>query len=115
MTGAGRLTERVVIQQRADVSDGQGGATTTWSTLATVWAAVLPRPAVAESLQAGAVTATGGYDIEIRYRMDVTAKMRLLWTPYLAAAAKTLEIADTPRPKDGRREFLVFACDEVAA
>lgn len=38
MLNAGELTERIEIQAPVKVSNGRGGFTTTWITLATVWA-----------------------------------------------------------------------------
>jgi len=106
------LTERVTIQQ-ASAAATQARART-WSTLATVWAAVRASGQMgAERVQAGAVRASLRYEVEIQYRADVTPKMRVSWTPYRAAAAKTLEIAVIDR-KDGRAERLLLYCAEAA-
>lgn len=107
---AGALRERVTIQQPTEVADSQGGAALTWSTLATVWAAV--RPWVrggAEYAQAAAVGAHADYEVEINYRTDVTPAMRLSWTPY-AGSAKTLQILEVVAPD---RMRLLLQCSEV--
>lgn len=39
---AGELRDRIVIEQRDDVRDEIGGAATTWSTFAKVWAGIKP-------------------------------------------------------------------------
>ena len=87
------LSERVVIQANTVTSDNQGGRSSSWGTLATVWAHV--RPATTrEAIQARAVSTETQYVVTIRYRADVTVKHRLSWTPSWssATAAKTLQI-----------------------
>jgi SPP1 family predicted phage head-tail adaptor len=111
---AGDLKDRVSIVNPAGTSsaDGRGGRIETPSTLASVWASVTSAaPAPNESLKAGAVTPAVAYVVVIRYRTDVTPKMRLSWTPYLAATAKTLEIQGV-QPFDGGREYLRLDCVE---
>ena len=75
---AGKLRHRIVISQPAEVSDGAGGVTTTWSTLATVWGSVEPLRG-REFLDAAGAQAEVSTRIKIRYRADVTAKMRVVW------------------------------------
>lgn len=110
MAGAGDLTQRVVIQQ------GPAAATQarakTWSTLATVWAAVRPGSSSGETSRAGAMGAENAYEVEIQYRADVTPKMRLSWTPY-GGSAKSLEIKNVHR-KAGVNRRLILACAEAA-
>lgn len=107
MDGAGDLRDRVTIQTLTPGSDGQGGHPVTPSTLATVWAKVTPIRAD-EQLQAAAVGSRIDYDIEIRYRADVTPSMRVLWTPY-HGSQKTLEIRGVT-PKGGLRARTVLRC-----
>lgn len=88
---AGDLRHRVVIQSpsySASTQSGQGVAS--FSTLATVWAAVRPLSG-SERLTTGAVTSEVSYEIEIRQRSDVTPGMRVQWTPY-SGSALTLEV-----------------------
>lgn len=109
MLTAGQLTERVTIQQPSAAAT-QARAVT-WSTLATVWANVTPTRA-SERIQAQALGAQHDYRVTIRYRADITPKMRISWRPYLAAAAKSLQIHGV-QPLDGGRVFLVLECGEV--
>lgn len=113
-TDLGVLRERIVIQQPNTTTDDQGAtvldATTPWATLATVWAAVR-RLSVREQLQAEAIGSHLAYEVEIRYRGDVTPTMRVSWTPY-DGIAKTLEIAGV-LPKRGFPDRLLLACAEV--
>jgi len=95
------LSERVAIQQTSTSSDGQGGRTTSWSTLATVYAKVQPLNS-REAIQARAVASEVAYRVLLRFRSDVDATMRLLWTPSWSSAAgsKTLEIHGVRMQRD---------------
>lgn len=108
---AGLLRERVTIQSKTSVSDGEGGRTPTWSTLATVWAQVEPLR-MGERLQANALGSALTWRVVMRYRADVTPQMRLQWTPRLATAAKTLEVHGV-QPHATDRHGLVLECSEV--
>ncbi len=110
----GTLRDRVVIQQPTETRNTQGGVTQTWGTLATVWANVKAVPRGDEQIAQGRIAAIGDYDVTIRYRADVTPKMRLSWTPYQATAAKTLEI-HAAQPANGERVLLSLACGELAS
>ena len=87
------LTERVTIQENTTSTDNQGGRSSSWGTLATVWAHVRPLTP-RESLQARAITSKTGFVVALRYRSDVTAKMRVSWVPSWSSgtAAKILEV-----------------------
>ena len=87
------LSERVVIQANTVSTDNQGGRSSSWGTLATVWGHVRAAN-TREAIQARAVTSETQYVVTIRYRSDVTPKHRLQWTPSWssATAAKTLQI-----------------------
>ena len=72
------LNQRVAIQKMTRVSDGQGGWTTTWATIATVWAKIKPKGG-REQYFGEAVREVVTHEICIRKRNDVTtADMRLL-------------------------------------
>lgn len=73
---AGRLRHRVTLQSAADTADGGGGFTTTWSDVATVWAAIEPL-AARERLFAQQLENPVTHRVTIRYRAGVTATMRL--------------------------------------
>lgn len=102
---AGQLDRRVTIQQRAAGVDTYGQPSTTWETLATVWAWVkAPSGAslaerVAADRQASLVT----YSVRIRYRADVTAGMRLL------VGSDTWDI-DSVVIDHARREYVDLVC-----
>ena len=116
---AGTLRERVQIQTRSTTPDTQGGRAVTWvdlisgsaSVVTKLWASVLPEGGT-ERVAAAAQGAVQRFAVVIRYRADVTPAMRLSWTPFGYAAAKTLQI-HTVQPLDGGRVFLMLACSEV--
>ena len=87
------FSERVTIQVNTVTGDTQGGRSSSWGTLATVWAHV--RAATTkEAITARSVTSERQYVVTVRYRTDVTAKNRVTWTPSWSSgtAAKTLQI-----------------------
>lgn len=77
---ASRLRERVTIEQPERTPDGYGGQEVSWSTLATVFAEVVPLTQnVRERSIADQVRAVAAYRVRIRARDDVDASMRLQW------------------------------------
>jgi SPP1 family predicted phage head-tail adaptor len=113
------LDDRVSILKRSTTADGQGGRTTSWVDLVTesttaltrLFAHILPLD-VSERIQAAAVGSHMAYTVTMNYRADITAKMRVQWTPYKSTTAKTLEIHGV-NAKDGGRTWLVLDCAEV--
>jgi SPP1 family predicted phage head-tail adaptor len=73
---AGDLRHRVVIESPTRTSDGAGGSTTEWNTVAEIWAAIWSRT-VDEDFTLDRVAGTASHDIWIRYRSDVTPDMRI--------------------------------------
>jgi SPP1 family predicted phage head-tail adaptor len=118
-TTTASLRDRVSILKRADTADGQGGRATSWVDLLTESATGLTRFAAqvlplraSERLEAAAIGATLSDAVVLRYRADITPSMRVSWRPYLAAAAKTLEIHGI-HAVDGGRAFVRLECAEV--
>lgn len=73
---AGDLKKRITFVREQRAPDGYGGMTTTWVTVATVWAAVWPMSAkelVAGQQVKGEIT----HKIRIRFRRDITTAMRI--------------------------------------
>lgn len=73
----GDLRHRVRIEAASRVSDGGGGATVSWTTVAEVWAAIWPR-ASDEVFQSDRVAGKATHDIWIRHRSDVKPEMRIV-------------------------------------
>ena len=70
------LNRRVTLEAQALAPDGGGGFTASWSTLATVWAAIEPISG-ADVFGPDASEARVKYRIIIRRRTDVIAGMRV--------------------------------------
>ena len=75
----GDLNKRIEIQAQTKVSDGMGGFTVTWqSVAASVPAAIWPVSAK-EQLQAMGQTMTITHRVRIRYRSILRASWRIAW------------------------------------
>lgn len=74
----GRLDQRVTLQRRARVADGQGGYTETWVALRTVWASVRALSG-REREYAAAAQAPATYRVTIRRYAELTAADRVVW------------------------------------
>lgn len=101
---AGRLRHRLVIQTPTETTDSMGGQTIAWNTLATVWATIAPLRG-AEYMEAQAVEAAVSTRITIRYRADVTPRMRATWDGH------TYEILDVVH--DERRTMTEMMVKEL--
>lgn len=77
MMDPGQMTERITIQRAALTTDRTGGASVSWSTLATVWAAVRTKGG-SEALEDGRMNATTQTAFTI-YTRDVTEADRIVW------------------------------------
>ena len=78
MTNPGRLDRRIVIEQNTPDQDATGQEIESWAELATVWAEVVPvgGSEVFQAKQFGAETVK---KFRIRWRGDVTPKMRVVY------------------------------------
>lgn len=102
---AGRLRQRVTIQQKSVARDGYGAETVTWTTLATVWASVEPLRGreFSEMRQTQAAIDTR---IRLRFREDIEPQMRASWDGH------TYDIEAIIQPAYDRRETQLM-CQEV--
>lgn len=107
---AGTLRERLTIQVNTPVQDSYGEPVESWASIGTnptVWGSVLSR-ASGERFITGAeqLQATVSHTVRIRYRDDVTVKMRLQWR-----STRFLYIENIVDP-DGRKADLILMCRE---
>ena len=72
------LNERVRLERRVRTNDAGGGASVSWTAVATLWANVAPQ-ASAEGQDAEARRILTRYLIVVRRRADVAAGMRIVW------------------------------------
>lgn len=98
----GELNQRITIQRATVTTNDYGEEITTWGTLGKAWAAirnVLQREPFAAEQFVSVVTTS----FTLRYRTDVTAKMRVL------CDGKIYEIDSSADP-DGARRFIELQC-----
>lgn len=102
-----KLRERVRIERPVETRDDTGASIQSWQVLATVWADVTPLNG-REALMAMQMEDRQSHRVTIRYRTDVTAKMRMIWRE------ETLNIRAL-RNKDKRRRFLEIDVEQGVA
>jgi SPP1 family predicted phage head-tail adaptor len=73
---AGRLKHEMTLEEPVETSDGAGGFTTVWTSVATLWARLEPLDPAREAW-AGRDAAEQTHRITIRFRDDVKQGMRL--------------------------------------
>lgn len=81
MARAGRLDQRITLQEKQRTADGIGGFTDALSnigTTPTVWAKVEPKSG-SEDLSEGRMNAVGMYVFTVRTRTDLNESMVILW------------------------------------
>jgi len=107
---SGTLRERVTIQAATVSQDTYGEPIETWGNLATnptVWASVGSRASGERFISGGEqLMANVSHTVRIRYRTDVTVKMRLQWR-----TSRYLYVENVVDP-DGRKADLVLMCSE---
>lgn len=108
MLQAGKLRHRVTLQRQAETQDSATGAVVvSWQNVATVWAAIEPvsaREFIASQSEVSRVTTR----ITIRYRSDITSKMRL----YHSAKDAFYNIEGVLSDKDSGLEYITLPCSE---
>lgn len=108
MIQAGKLRHRVVIQKPVETQDqNDGSVIVRWEDIATVWASIEPLSAkefIAAQAEASKVTTR----ITVRYRNDVTAKMRL----YHPAKGFYYNIEGVLSDRTSGLEYLTLPCSE---
>jgi SPP1 family predicted phage head-tail adaptor len=104
----GEMRHRVTIQTLTETSDGQGGQTQSWATLATVWGKLEPVKA-SEKAFAQRLQYARSHVLWIRHRTDIsmlTGNMNRIQFD-----SRTWQIKGIRRP-DERKFFLILDLDE---
>lgn len=73
-----RLDHEITIQSQENVSDGEGGFSTTWTDEAVIWAGREDKSG-REFRAAGTLNAETSTLFKIRYRTDLLPTMRIKW------------------------------------
>lgn len=98
------LRHRIVFERVAKVTDGMGGWTTVWSTVATVWAKVEPVSA-SERIYSQRIETQRSHKVVIRYRNDITTDMRFTYS------GRTFQVKGVSIP-DERKVYLFIDAEE---
>jgi SPP1 family predicted phage head-tail adaptor len=104
MIQAGTLNERITFQQATETRNVLGEMVPVWSDIATVWARV-EGVSAREYLSAGQMDVTITHKVTIRYRSELTQKMRVIWR------GRTLEIVSLLEHDNRTRHELI--CTET--
>jgi SPP1 family predicted phage head-tail adaptor len=108
---SGRLRHQMELQEQVQAQDATTGVTTvTWSTVATVWAAIEPLSA-REFVESAANQSQVSARVTIRYRAGVTAAMRLAHMVD-GVAGRIYNIEGVLADKDSGMEYLTLPVSE---
>jgi SPP1 family predicted phage head-tail adaptor len=109
VTTAGRMRQRIFVEQETSVSDNQGGRTAlAWSTFLKAWAEVAPKMGQARllAMNAGTVNPT---EVTLRYRAGINSKMRVR----LEKDNRILKIVSVINVEE-LKQFTLLECSEVS-
>jgi SPP1 family predicted phage head-tail adaptor len=101
---AGRLRERVTVQQAAETRNALGETVLSWSTFAERWASV-EGVSAREALAAGQQDVTITHRVRMRHVSGMTQNMRIYWRSRTLNIISLLEY-------DNRSEHVAI-CEEV--
>lgn len=104
MTRLSELRHRLTLQEVQRVSDGAGGATTSWTDVAEVWAQLTPAGG-SEGVEAGRLAGKLAYEVVLRYRDGVRPAMRFVF------GTRVFEILTAANVGE-RRRWLRCLCEE---
>lgn len=102
--GAGRLRDRIVIQDVTVTKDAYGASTEVWADWKTVWGRNVVRWSGEKDYDQQTQNITRMV-FEIRYLSGVTAKKRILWD------GRTFDIEGVTNP-DGLKKYMHVTCEE---
>jgi SPP1 family predicted phage head-tail adaptor len=100
----GQMTARLDLEAPAETSDGQGGATVAFASVASLWARIEPVSEIREE-QAGGDIFTLTHRIWLRFRRDIQSGMRL-------RKGERIFTIGAWRDPDERGNYLVCLCEE---
>lgn len=104
MTGLGDLRHRLTLEEAQRVSDGAGGHTETWVSVAAVWAAMRPSGG-GEGVDSGRLAGRVSHVITLRYRDGVTPAMRFRQDTRVFHILAAID-------EDARHHWLRCLCEE---
>lgn len=101
------LRHRITFQKPVEMPDGYKGHTVNWQDMVTVWASVEPLSIIAtrEYFDSQQIKADIMHKVKIRYREDVTLKMRIKHRGRVLEIKSIIDLNE-------RRETLEILCKE---
>ncbi len=100
------MNKRVKLQSPSRSSDEAGGATVTWTDVASIWAAIEPLTGKEPYVVAQQLQGQVSHKVTIRYRSGLTPGMRVLYD------SRIFDVKSVIDPKE-RHSILILACEEV--
>lgn len=100
----GKLRHRITFQEHLKTPDGYKGHTTEWTNFVMVWASIEPLTG-REFFAAHQIKAEVTHRVKIRYRDDITVKMRIQFGVRVFDIESILDIKE-------RHEVLEILCRE---
>ncbi|MBI3419259.1 MAG: phage head closure protein [Proteobacteria bacterium] len=107
MSAIGEFREKLSLQEETRVADTGGGASLSWSEVASVWGAVEPLSGH-ENIQGEGLSSVQLYKILLRYRGELGVSMRVVWD------SRVLNIRSL-REVDARGRLLEILAEEGVA
>lgn len=107
---AGRLRHQVALQRPTGTLNEFGDPVGTWSTIATLWAAVEPLSG-REYLAGQTVQSEVSHRITVRYFAGITPRDRIVWTDPSTGLDRTFDIRAVI-DRDERHAALEIMCTE---
>lgn len=105
---AGQLRHRIEFQERNEARGAQGGVVESWTTLAFRWAKIIPL-AGQELINAQQIVNTVTHRVELRYWVDLTAKLRIVFKGRIFGIENVMNL------NERNIEHHCFCTEEVAA
>lgn len=103
---AGRLNQRIVLQQNAETQDSIGAAVASWSTFTTLWAQARALTG-AERHVADQQDAKVDHEFVVRHTAGITPGMRISWD------SRTFEIVAAFDPNGIKERLVILAREDV--
>lgn len=100
----GQLRHCLILEAADRTPDGGGGASESWSSVATIWASITPTGGT-EGLDADALSSRMTHEIVFRHRPGVSAAMRLRSGTRLFDIAAAIDVGE-------RRRWIKCLCVE---
>ncbi len=108
---AGKLDQRITIQEVTEAADGSGGVTQTWSDVVRQLPAGIQTANGSEQWRAAQVDPNLTHAIKIRFYRGLSPKMRVKWYDPWNKRTRYFGIDSIPEP-DHRGDELTLLCIE---